>query len=384
MIDSSCQQVLLAECDERSSQGQSSTPATGRRSSRKACSMTDQTIGRYRILGTLGTGGMGVVYRAHDPSLAREVAIKMLHPAALGDEAAHQRFVAEAQTLSQLNHPNICTVYEIGEIDGRAFIAMELVKGRTLASMVPLGGLPSETALRYGVEIADALAHAHRQGVVHRDLKSANIVITPEGHAKVLDFGLAKRSTVSPESMTVAQVVTQPGVAVGTPAYMSPEVLAGGNADERSDIWALGVILHEMCSGERPFAGGAPATLAAAILKEPPSALGATVSPAVQGIVNRCLAKEPGRRYQSASEVRAALETAGTESRVAAMATHARRRTLSWSRVGLTAAGLVAAFALGVFVWPREPPPGAESNRLPCYLSRICPAIRNRTISPME
>ena len=282
------------------------------------------------------------MYRAHDPSLARDVAIKMLHPAALEDEAAHQRFVGEAQTLSQLNHPNICTVYEIGAIEGRAFIAMELVKGRTLASVIPLGGLPPETALRYGIEIADALAHAHTHGVVHRDLKSANIVITPEGHAKVLDFGLAKRATVSPESPTVAQAVTQPGVAVGTPAYMSPEVLAGGIADARSDIWGLGVILHEMCSGERPFAGGTPATLAAAILKEPPSTLGPTVSPALQGIVSRCLAKEPGLRYQSASEVRAALETAQTESRGAGVAAHARGRTLSWSRVGLTAAGLVA------------------------------------------
>ena len=326
--------------------------------------MTDQTLGRYRIIDTLGTGGMGVVYRAHDPSLARDVAIKMLHPAALGDEAAHQRFVAEAQTLSQLNHPNICTVYEIGAIDGRAFIAMELVKGRTLASIIPLGGLPSETALRYGVEIADALAHAHRQGVVHRDLKSANIVITPEGHAKVLDFGLAKRSTVSPESMTVAQAVTQPGVAVGTPAYMSPEVLAGGNADERSDVWALGVILHEMCSGERPFSGGAPATLAASILKEPPSALAPTVAPAVRGIVNRCLAKEPAQRYQSASEVRAALETAGVESQVAGVAAHARGRTRSWPRVGLTAAALVVAIALGVFLWQREPPPSGRIESL--------------------
>ena len=326
--------------------------------------MTDQTVGRYRIIATLGTGGMGVVYRAHDSSLSREVAIKMLHPAALGDEAAHQRFVAEAQTLSQLNHPNICTVYEIGEIDGRAFIAMELVKGRTLASCIPLGGLPPETALRYGVEIADALAHAHRQGVVHRDLKSANIVITPEGHAKVLDFGLAKRSTVSPESMTVAQVVTQPGIAVGTPAYMSPEVLAGGNADERSDVWALGVIVHEMCAGERPFAGAAPATLAAAILKEPPSALAPTVAPAVRGIVSRCLAKEPGQRYQSASEVRAALETAGTESRVAGVAAHAPGGTRSWSRVGLAAAGLVAVVALGVFLWQREPMPGARMESI--------------------
>ena len=284
--------------------------------------MTDRTLGRYRIVDTLGSGGMGVVYRAHDPSLARDVAIKMLHPAALEDDAAHQRFVGEAQTLSQLNHPNICTVYEIGEIEGRAFIAMELVKGRTLASLIPLGGLPHETALRYGIEIADALAHAHAHGIVHRDLKSANIVITPEGHAKVLDFGLAKRATVSPESTTVAQAVTQPGVAVGTPAYMSPEVLAGGIADARSDIWGLGVILHEMCSGERPFAGGTPATLAAAILKEPPSTLGPAVSPALHGIVSRCLAKEPGLRYQSASEVRAALETAQTDSRGVGVAAH--------------------------------------------------------------
>jgi TolB-like protein/tRNA A-37 threonylcarbamoyl transferase component Bud32/Tfp pilus assembly protein PilF len=318
--------------------------------------MTGQTLGRYGILETIGAGGMGTVYRAHDPTLVRDVALKMLHPNALEDAAARQRFVSEAQTLSHLNHPNICTVYEIGEADGRTFIAMEYVKGRTLSSVIPRDGLPLETMVRYGAQIADALAYAHRQGVVHRDLKSANVVITPEGHAKVLDFGLAKRSDSSPDSATVAQVMTEPGVVVGTPAYMAPEVLAGASADARSDVWALGVILHEMAAGERPFAGNTAPSLTAAIIKDPPRILPPRITAALRGIVHRCLAKEPGQRYQSASEVRAALETAEAQSATVAVATQrVTRGRLAWALASVSVVGLLLALAMNAGLWSGSP-----------------------------
>jgi len=322
--------------------------------------MTGQPFGRYRLVGVIGSGGMGIVYRVHDPVLARDVALKMLHPAVLEDDAARQRFLSEAQALSHLNHPHVCTVYEIGEIDGRAFIAMEYVEGRPLSSLVLPDGLPLETMVRYGIQIADALAHAHEHGVVHRDLKSANVVITPEGNAKVLDFGLAKRSHASPNEATVADVATKVGVIAGTPAYISPEVLAGTLADARSDVWALGVMLHEMAAGDRPFAGSTPAALLSAIMKEPPRVLPPLIPQAIRGIVHRCLAKEPGQRYQSAREVRAALETAGTERvPVTVPAQRARHRRLALAVAGVSAVALVLALAVNAGMWPwRQQPAG--------------------------
>jgi len=332
--------------------------------------MVGETFGHYRIVELIGSGGMGVVYRAHDVALARDVALKMLHANVLDDAAARQRFVSEAQMLSQLNHPNICTVYEIGDVDGRTFIAMEFVKGRTLASVIPRDGLPLETTLRYGAEIADALAHAHRHGVVHRDLKSANVVITPEGRAKVLDFGLAKRVNGGPETETVAQVTTQPGVVVGTPAYMAPEVLAGAAVDSRSDVWALGVVLHEMAAGDRPFAGNTTAALASAIMRDPPRELPPATSAAFRGIVHRCLAKEPGQRYQSASEVRSALETVGASGPSVVVPTRpAGPKRLAWVLAGVGAVGLMIAFALTEGIWQR-----ASQG----------PSIRSLAVLPLE
>ena len=154
--------------------------------------MIGETLGRYRIVDTIGSGGMGVVYRAYDPTLDRDVALKLLHAQALDSEAARNRFLREARALSHLNHPHICTIYEIGEADGRTFIAMEYVRGRPLSSVIPRDGLAIETMVRYGAQIADAIGHAHEHGIVHRDLKSANVVVTPEGAVKVLDFGLAR------------------------------------------------------------------------------------------------------------------------------------------------------------------------------------------------
>lgn len=192
--------------------------------------MTGKTLGHYRIIEQIGAGGMGVVYCAHDDRLDRHVAIKLLPIDSLSDPHARARLVREARTASRLNHPNICTIHEVGEADDQAYIAMELVEGRPLSARLANGPLPVDEVLRYGLQLADALAHAHERNVVHRDLKSANVMITPEGRAKVLDFGLAKRSSgeAMVEAATLSQgSVTQPGALIGTLAYMAPEQLRG-------------------------------------------------------------------------------------------------------------------------------------------------------------
>ena len=204
--------------------------------------MIGQQLAHFRLVDKIGEGGMGVVYKAHDERLDRDVAIKVLPAESLGDPASRSRLLREARTASKLNHPHICTIHEVGEAEGQAYIAMELVEGRTLSELLAGGALLLGKVLRYGLHLADALAHAHERGVVHRDLKSANIVITPEGRAKVLDFGLARR--LSEEDLAEATTKTQdslslPGKIVGTLAYMAPEQLRGQPADERSDIWAL-------------------------------------------------------------------------------------------------------------------------------------------------
>lgn len=271
--------------------------------------MIGETLGHFRITARLGSGGMGVVYRAFDEKLHRTVAIKIVGRESGTPDADRLRIVEEARAASGLNHPHICTVYETGEIDGQAFIAMEYVDGRPLSELIPVGGMPLEAVVRYGAQIADALAHAHSRGVVHRDLKTANVVVTPEGRAKVLDFGLARRIP-SDIATTVTRSSDAIGISniAGTLAYMAPEVLLGQPADERGDIWALGVMLFEMATGEMPFKGRNEFDLTAAILRAPPQPLPAHVSAMVRGVVQRCLAKEAGQRYQHAGETRAALE----------------------------------------------------------------------------
>src|SRR5512135_1216242 len=268
-------------------------------------------VGPYEILSKVGEGGMGEVWRAHDTRLERDVALKVLPAEALGDDTARARLIREARLASKLNHPHICTIYEVGESEGQTFIAMELVEGQPLSARVADGALPVEQILRYGQQMADALAHAHGRGVVHRDFKSANVVVTPDGQVKVLDFGLAKRlsgeelaevTTVSRHSLTA------PGVVAGTLAYMAPEQLKGQPADARSDIWALGVVLYELAAGQRPFQGQTGFELTSAILSRPLPPLPSSVPAPLAGVIERCLAKEPGERYQQGSEVRAALE----------------------------------------------------------------------------
>ncbi len=273
--------------------------------------MLGQQLGHYRIVEKIGAGGMGEVYRAHDEQLDRDVALKVLPAHTLTDETARARLLREARAAAALNHPHICTIHEVGEAGGQAYIAMELVEGKPLSALVPGQGLPVETVLRFGSQIADALAHAHERRIVHRDLKSANVVITPEGRAKVLDFGLAKR--ISGEELAEATTkslasLTQAGALIGTVPYMAPEQLRGQPADARSDVWALGVVLYEMVAGARPFQGQTSFELSSAILNQVPPPLPPAVPTQLRAVIERCLAKEPGQRYQRGSEVRAALE----------------------------------------------------------------------------
>jgi TolB-like protein/tetratricopeptide (TPR) repeat protein len=266
-------------------------------------------VSHYRIVSLLGMGGMGAVYRAHDERLGRDLALKVLLAESMADETARTRLIREAQTASSLNHPHIAHVYEVGEDEGRLFIAMELVEGRTLRVSIPAGGLPVESLLRHGLQISDALAYAHERGVIHRDLKSANIMITPEGWVKVLDFGLAKRlQEKGQEAGPSDATLTMAGIVLGTPSHLPPEVLMGGQADARSDIWALGVVLYEMASGKFPFSGGSLGELANAIVSDTPVPLSGRVPVGIQAIIGRCLAKEPSQRYQHANEVHAAIE----------------------------------------------------------------------------
>ena len=253
---------------------------------------------------------MGVVYRAEDTALGRTVALKFLSSQIAQDPKRVERFRDEARTASSLNHPNICTIYEVGEQEGEVFIAMEYVEGRPLSESLRNNGMAVETILRYGRQISGALEHAHERGIVHRDLKPANVVVTPNGTAKILDFGLAKRN--DPEELqrkTTQGVATESSIGLtGTLPYMSPEQLQGGETGARSDIWSLGVMLYEMACGSRPFRGENLYRLCTAIIQEPLPPLPAHVPAGLAAVIKRCLEKEPVRRYQRASELRAALE----------------------------------------------------------------------------
>jgi eukaryotic-like serine/threonine-protein kinase len=278
--------------------------------------MKDQTVSHYRIVEKVGEGGMGVVYRAHDSRLNRDVALKFLPAELLNNENARALLIREARTASALNHPNICTIYDVGEQDGQSYIVMEFVKGRSLIEQIPENGLPADTVIRYGEQIADAMAHAHEHGVIHRDLKSPNVIITSAGRVKVLDFGLAKHITPDEISLKTQSLstLTSEGAIVGTMHYMAPELFRGESADARSDIWALGVILYEMVNGKRPFRGKTSYELSSVILHEDPPRLADNAPLGLRAVIEHCLAKDPQQRYQHASEVRAALEALRTNS----------------------------------------------------------------------
>ncbi len=272
--------------------------------------MVGQILGHYRILAKIGEGGMGVVYHAYDETLHRDVAVKVVNKDARLDSCASQNLLQEARASSSLAHPNICTIHEVGETDGELYIVMELVEGKSLRSLSADGGLPPESVLRYGVQIAGALARAHDRGIVHRDLKTANIVVNSDGLVKVLDFGLAKQVGGGLFEATTRSFATIEGASSvsGTLPYMAPEILRGEAAEYRSDLWALGVVLYEAASGRLPFGGCTGFEISAAIMREIPNPLGPPVPPGLWAIIQRCMAKEPMQRYQRAGEVQAALE----------------------------------------------------------------------------
>ena len=338
-------------------------------------------LGPYEILAPLGAGGMGEVYRAKDPRLGRDVAIKVLPASFSRDSDRLKRFEQEARAAGVLNHPNVTIVYDIGSHEGAPYVVQELLEGETLRAELAAGRLAPRKAIDYAVQIAQGLAAAHEKGIVHRDLKPENLFVTKDGRVKILDFGLAKLTQVDGSaSATNIPTATEPGVVMGTLGYMSPEQVNAKPADARSDIFALGAVLYEMLSGNRAFRGDSTASIMVTILKEDPPDLSATnrnVSPGLERIVRHCLEKNPERRFQSARDLAFDLETLSPASGAAAMGgTPAASRR--W-RVPFVAAALLAVALLGGGLYAsRQKPSVASYKRLTfrrgtVYTARFAP-----------
>ena len=363
------------------------TPSGSTETSLPAALAAGATLGAYRIVERIGAGGMGEVYKARDTRLRRDVALKILPAATVGNKDWRQHLVREARAASRLNHPHIVTIYDIGEADGIAFIAMECIEGKTLESLISRGGLPVRETLDYAIQIAGALAAAHAAGVVHRDLKPGNIMVTDAGAVKVLDFGLAKQiatPAASPgDSGAADEAKTRTGTVAGTPSFMSPEQAEGRTVDARSDIFSFGGMLYQMLTGKRPFEGGSTLATMAAVLHKEPEPLPASVPAELQKAITRCLRKDPGRRFQHMDDLRVELEELRDELQQEPQAGKPRKGRLRWlaiAALALLAAWSVAAWRLG---WLDREPAGPGSLQ-PMQLTTAPGLAMGASLSPDE